>query len=81
MVQVALHSILNDIFPNDGRHALLVADEYHMLSREHKEELLNWVSSRLNWVQVVLIGNREIGNTFDSFLKKTPSISDLIKIF
>lgn len=32
-----------------------------MLSKEHKSELFAWISSRIHWLKVVLIGNRSNG--------------------
>lgn len=32
-----------------------------MLSKEHKSELFAWISQRLHWLKVVLIGNRSNG--------------------
>ena len=61
LVERALDSILHEKFSDEGTPSLLVADEYHMLSKEHKEELLLWVSTRLHWLKVVLIGNRSNG--------------------
>lgn len=61
LVEKALDSILSSQFPMEGTPSLMVADEYHMLSKEHKEELIRWVSTRLHWLKVVLIGNRSNG--------------------
>jgi chromosomal replication initiation ATPase DnaA len=60
-VEKAIDSVLSELFPSEGRPALLVADEYHMLSSEHKEELFRWITPRLHWLKVVLIGNRTNG--------------------
>lgn len=80
-VKRSLYSILNEMFPEQGKKSFVCFDEYHMLSREHKEELLTWVTSRLNWLQVVLIGNRE--NAYDQKLldrvKKEVGNSVIIK--
>lgn len=58
LVVKALSSILNEYFPIEGNKSLLVADEFHMLSKEHKIELIDWIMTRLHWLKVVLIGNR-----------------------
>merc|ERR1719335_2142129 len=41
-----------------SRIGMLVVDEYHMLSDEHKEELYLWLQDRLGVLRVVLIANR-----------------------
>jgi len=40
------------------RVGMLVVDEYHMLSDEHKEELYAWLQDKLSVLRVVLIANR-----------------------
>jgi hypothetical protein len=61
LVERAIKSVLQEKFPQDGKKSLLVADEFHMLSKEHKEQLFYWVSQNLTWLKVVLIGNRSNG--------------------
>ena len=60
LVERAMESVLSQSFKQEVK-SLLVADEYHMLSEEHKEELFNWISNRLNWLKVVIIANRSNG--------------------
>jgi hypothetical protein len=60
LVENSLHAFLNNHFPKEEK-SLLVADEYHMLSEQHKEELVQWVLPRLSWLKVVLLGNRSDG--------------------
>jgi hypothetical protein len=45
----------------ERKKSLLVADEYHMLNTEQKRELIDWVTPRLSWISVVMIGNRKTG--------------------
>ena len=42
-----------------GNHVVLVADEYHMLTKTKKMELLEWLRPNLSWLKVVIIGNRK----------------------
>jgi hypothetical protein len=42
LVERSMVSLLKRSFPNEGKPSLLVADEYHMLIKEHKQELLSW---------------------------------------
>eukprot|EP00026_Physarum_polycephalum_P000107 Phypoly_transcript_00107.p1 GENE.Phypoly_transcript_00107~~Phypoly_transcript_00107.p1 ORF type:complete len:2193 (+),score=228.94 Phypoly_transcript_00107:718-6579(+) len=58
LVERSMASILQERFPQEGQPALLIADEFHMLSSYHKEDLINWVSPRLHWLKVVLVANR-----------------------
>lgn len=60
LVERAMESVLSQNFQLEVK-SLLVADEYHMLSEEHKEELFYWISNRLNWLKVVIIANRSNG--------------------
>jgi hypothetical protein len=68
LVERSLASILEEKFPNEGENSLLVADEYHMLTKEHKEELLEWVAPRLSWLKVVMLANRSIGTSKDIYI-------------
>jgi len=44
---------------SQGSQKLLILDEYHMLSDEHKDELFEWVRAKLGpTLRVVLIANR-----------------------
>ncbi len=43
LVERAMSAILSERFPSEGENSLLVADEYHMLTEEHKNDLLNWI--------------------------------------
>lgn len=67
-VEKALDSVLTSLLPKEGQPSLLVADEYHMLTKEHKEELIKWVTPRLHWLKVVLIGNRSNGIWLKEFI-------------
>jgi hypothetical protein len=60
LVERAMESVLTSHFPDDTR-ALLVADEFHMLSEEHKTQLVFWISARLSWLKVFMIANRSNG--------------------
>jgi len=55
-VHQAMSSVLQEKFPDEGKPSLLIADDYHMLSKAHKTDLL-----MLDWLKVVLIGNRSDG--------------------
>jgi replication-associated recombination protein RarA len=61
LVERALDSILEESFPVQGDMSLLVADEFHMLSKSHKNELFQWVTPRLFWLKVILLANRSDG--------------------
>jgi hypothetical protein len=61
LVERSLADMLSEKLPDEGKKSLLVADEYHMLSKEHKQELMNWVMPRFSWLKVVLLGNRTDG--------------------
>ncbi len=61
LVERALDSILEENFPIQGDKSLLVADEFHMLSKAHKKELFQWVAPRLFWLKVILLANRSDG--------------------
>ncbi|KAL6063483.1 CAZy families GT2 protein (Fragment), variant 3 [Balamuthia mandrillaris] len=68
LVERAMEDLLNEKFPEtrmDG-NSILVADEFHMLSEEHKRQLFDWFIPRLNWLKVILIGNRS--NEYDDRL-------------
>jgi hypothetical protein len=58
LVERSMASILSERFPQEGEPSLLIADEFHMLSSFHKEDLIGWVSPRLHWLKVVLVANR-----------------------
>jgi len=58
LVERSMASILHERFPQEGQPSLLIADEFHMLSSFHKEDLIGWVSPRLHWLKVVLVANR-----------------------
>jgi hypothetical protein len=60
LVERAMESVLSSHFPEDTK-ALLVADEFHMLSEEHKTQLVHWIAPRLNWLKVFIIANRSNG--------------------
>ncbi len=62
LVERAMESFLTEAFPDERKKSLLVADEFHMLSKDHKEELIAWATKRLYWLKVILIGNRKNGN-------------------
>lgn len=57
----SLGDILSEELPDEGKQSMLLADEFHMLSKEHKQELLSWIAPRLSWLRVVLLGNRTDG--------------------
>ena len=63
LVQKALSQVLLDKIPYENRPTLLVADEYHILSREHKRELFEWCIPKLSWLRLVLVGNRHNGSS------------------
>lgn len=61
LVTTALAEVLQRTIQTQSSDAqkLLILDEYHMLSDEHKDELFEWVRSKLGpSLRVVLIGNR-----------------------
>jgi hypothetical protein len=58
LIDKAIYAALSERFPTQAPGWTLIADEFHMLSREHKEQLFVWISSRLSWLKVILIGNR-----------------------
>lgn len=58
LVERTLVSILEEKFPDENQFGMLVADEYHMLSPEHKEELVSWASTHIHYIKIVCIGNR-----------------------
>jgi hypothetical protein len=58
LVEHSLADLLQRKFPQPGVPSLLVADEYHLLSEDHKVELLRWIETRLQWLRAVLVGNR-----------------------
>lgn len=60
LVERAMESVLLSQFP-DEKQAILVADEFHMLSEDHKLQFVQWISSRLNWLRVFIIANRSNG--------------------
>jgi hypothetical protein len=61
----AMEAVLKEKFPEEGKNSLLVADEFHMLSKEHKEQLFHWISERLHWLKVVFIANRSNGKSYN----------------
>jgi hypothetical protein len=60
LLEVSMEDVLQQKFPKQKK-SLLVADEFHMLSKEQKKAMFKWVSERLSWVKVVAIGNRSVG--------------------
>ncbi|CAK0847884.1 unnamed protein product [Prorocentrum cordatum] len=61
LVTTALAEVLQRTVAAQGRRGqrLLILDEYHMLSDDHKDELFEWVRAKLGpTLRVVLIGNR-----------------------
>jgi len=63
LLEVSMEDVLQQKFPKQKK-SLLVADEFHMLSKEQKKAMFKWVSDRLSWVKVVAIGNRSVGKSF-----------------
>lgn len=61
LVEVAMEAVLSSHFTEEKR-SILVADEFHMLTEDHKTQLVQWISSRLNWLRVFIIANRSNGN-------------------
>ncbi|EDQ85182.1 uncharacterized protein MONBRDRAFT_38957 [Monosiga brevicollis MX1] len=60
LVMNSLSSLLATYFSVENRPSLLVADEFHLLGLRHKRELFNWITPRLSWLNVLLIGNRKL---------------------
>jgi len=59
LVERALVSVLEEEFPTGSiQEGILIADEFHMMSDDQKEELIAWIIPRLNWIKVFLVGNR-----------------------
>jgi len=59
LVERALVSVLEEQFPTGSiQEGILIADEFHMMSDDQKEELIAWIIPRLNWMKVFLVGNR-----------------------
>jgi hypothetical protein len=63
LVMTSLSDLLDQTFGFASRrsadyHALLVADEFHLLNDRQKNELFAWFSPHLSWLRVLLIGNR-----------------------
>lgn len=69
LVERAMELVLKSHFPDDSK-ALLVADEFHMLSEEHKTQLIYWIASRLSWLKVFIIANRSNGKCLHLYLLK-----------
>lgn len=55
-----MEAVLAEHFTHEAP-SILVADEFHMLSEEHKRELFAWFSTRLSWLKVFIIVNRSNG--------------------
>jgi len=69
LVERAMEALLEEKFPQaTSNKSVLVADEFHMLSEEHKRELFDWVTDKLSWLKVILIGNRSNGAPLLFFL-------------
>eukprot|EP00656_Telonema_subtile_P055937 TRINITY_DN8825_c0_g1_i1.p1 TRINITY_DN8825_c0_g1~~TRINITY_DN8825_c0_g1_i1.p1 ORF type:complete len:1950 (-),score=403.34 TRINITY_DN8825_c0_g1_i1:127-5976(-) len=59
LVERALISVLEEHFPTGSiQEGILIADEFHMMTDDQKEELISWVIPRLNWMKVFFVGNR-----------------------
>ena len=53
LVERALVSVLEEQFPTGSiQEGILIADEFHMMSDDQKEELIAWIIPRLNWMKV-----------------------------
>lgn len=59
LVTISLSSILESYFPLQNKQSLLIADEYHLLSDDHKYELYQWIETKISWLNVILVGNRK----------------------
>jgi hypothetical protein len=57
---VLVHSTLAELLNRavTARVGMLVVDEYHMLSEDHKDELYAWLQDKLTTLRVILIANR-----------------------
>jgi hypothetical protein len=59
LVELGLTDLLSREFsPEAQGKACLVADEFHLLTPRHKKELFAWIKTRLDYLRVLLIGNR-----------------------
>lgn len=59
LVELGLTDLLSREFsPEAHGKACLVADEFHLLTPRHKKELFAWIKTRLDYLRVLLIGNR-----------------------
>lgn len=58
LVRHTITELLDKAVPANGRQALLILDEYHMLVETQKSHLFNWIKSKASSIQVVLIANR-----------------------
>lgn len=59
LVERGLSDLLDDTFAQQKNEpACLVADEFHLLTPRQKSELFTWLKPRLDWLRVLLIGNR-----------------------
>jgi hypothetical protein len=61
LVERTISSLLDELFPEEGKPGFLVADEFHMLNSDHKKELFGWALLRLHYIKVICVGNRENG--------------------
>lgn len=59
LVERGLSDLLDETFAQQKNEpACLIADEFHLLTPRQKSELFAWLKPRLNWLRVLLIGNR-----------------------
>jgi hypothetical protein len=83
LVVQSLLGSLREMMPQDVKKGLLVADEYHFLSKNHKRTLFRWISSRAgDGITVLLIANRV--DSFDQMLMselRQPGIEQYIEIW
>jgi hypothetical protein len=81
LLEVSMEDVLQQKFPKQKK-SLLVADEFHMLSKEQKKAMFKWVSERLSWVKVVAIGNRSVEHDYEiANALKLSTDKDVVHIF
>jgi hypothetical protein len=65
LVEKAMADVLSQKIGRAGNIDLFVADEFHMLTREQKWELVTWIIPKLLTIKFVMIGNRSDGTRLE----------------